>query len=85
MPDKQWQFIGDDSWNYGPLVRGVVRPVEAAVYFDEDSDSRDGGWVWFVLGALPITPPIPHYARGHAGSLQAAVAAAEAAMGIPPA
>lgn len=71
---KTWQFQGDDTWVFGELVRGLVRPVEADIYFDEESDSRKGGWIWIVYCNRPK--------RGRAITLETAALLAEAAMGI---
>lgn len=41
----EWQYIGDDTWNFGPKVRGLVRKV-ADIYFTEGVGETDYGWRW---------------------------------------
>ena len=45
-----WQLIGPDEWDFGPLIRGMVRGPQGCIYFDEDIDSERGGWVWLIPG-----------------------------------
>ena len=42
IDDLEWQYIGEDTWNFGPKIRGLVHKV-ADIYFDED---KDQGWRW---------------------------------------
>jgi hypothetical protein len=48
-PIWTWQRVGDDEWEFGEVVRGMIRDVKGCVYFDEDRDAAEGGWVWMVL------------------------------------
>lgn len=45
IDEMEWQYIGDDTWNFGPKVRGLVRKV-ADVYFTEGVGEKDYGWRW---------------------------------------
>lgn len=45
LDEMEWQYIGDDTWNFGPKVRGLVRKV-ADVYFTEGVGEKDYGWRW---------------------------------------
>lgn len=62
----------DESYDFGVPVRGIVRTVEAFVYYSPESNSRDGGWTWIAYDR----------GRGRATDLRAAVTAAETALGI---
>jgi hypothetical protein len=44
IDEMEWQYIGDDTWNFGPKVRGLVRKV-ADIYFDED---KNPSWQWLI-------------------------------------
>ncbi len=68
----KWQLVGEDDWNFGEEIRGMVRYPKASVYFDEDLVSPEGGWIWFVLGGP----------RGKAHSRSDAARCVEAALGI---
>jgi hypothetical protein len=51
-----WQMLSEDSWVFGPKVRGIVRDYYAQVYFDEEigkmgsehEHSPEYGWVWIA-------------------------------------
>jgi hypothetical protein len=58
-----WQHVGDDSWLFGRMVRGLVRDPVAEAYYDEDH-----GWVWFLHGCQT---------RGLSSSLQQAIKSVE--------
>lgn len=47
IDEMEWQYIGDDTWNFGPKVRGLVRKV-ADVYFTEGVGEKDYGWRWWT-------------------------------------
>jgi hypothetical protein len=46
-PIWTWQRVGDDEWEFGEVVRGMIREPVAELYFDEDL--APVGWVWMVL------------------------------------
>lgn len=46
IDEMEWQYIGDDTWNFGPKVRGLVRKV-ADIYFDEDK-AMSWRWITYV-------------------------------------
>lgn len=72
-----WQFQGNDSWAFGPLVRGVVRGAIAEVHFDDELKRRPGyGWVWVAFLGKGKTK------RGVEGKLEWAVEKAERALGV---
>ena len=54
-------------------MRGLVRHAIGEIYFDKDSDSAIGGWIWFCLyNKLPNGE-----SRGEAPNLQSAAKAVE--------
>lgn len=75
LPTLEWQLVDPltDGWALGHKVRGIVRGIVAEVYFDAESNSKIGGWRWFLRR---------NDTRGAAPSLLAAVAEVEAALGI---
>ena len=74
-----WQLTGDDEWDFGEMVRGMVRNVRAQIYFDEDYTGTEGGWVWLTIKDKPSCEPSP---RGRAIARWDAVRQVEEALGI---
>jgi hypothetical protein len=68
MMSLTWLRIGENEWDFGIPVRGVIREVLASVYFDEE---RNPGWIW-LLG----------HERVACNYFRDAVAAAEKALGV---
>jgi hypothetical protein len=64
-----WQLHGPDEWNFGVMVRGVVRNWAAYVYWDEEK-----GWRWNVLSSQT--------GGGYAASLMAAIDRCEQELGL---
>lgn len=74
---REWQLLGQDDWVFGVKVRGIVRDYEAQIYFDEDDDSREGGWKWLVFGS-----PTREGASGRAMNLTYALQLCEERLGV---
>jgi hypothetical protein len=74
MTELTWQCVGDDEWEFGQVVRGMIREPLGEVYFDEE---KDPGWVWFTLLPHPAESP-----RGRAYSRQQAAREVEQALGV---
>ena len=78
MDFRVWQYVGNDSWDFGIPVRGIIRDIIATVYFDGD---RNPGWIW----AANIEPnQLDRRTKGQCNYLREAVASAEEALGIKP-
>jgi hypothetical protein len=75
MNEPEWQLMGEDDWVFGVKVRGAVRCYTGCIYFDEDIDSNEGGWVWIAL----VGPPS---IRGLAVNRWTAMENVERALGI---
>ena len=78
MSDETWMMVGEDDWVFGVPVRGMVRDVLAAIYYDEDRDNKGGGWIWLTMSSRAC----PTNARGVAVSRIEAARQAERALGI---
>ena len=48
LQEFSWFFVGGDQWEFGPMVRGRVKPSMAAVYFMTDGSPGNFGWVWRI-------------------------------------
>lgn len=72
-----WVMDGEDSWIFGPLVRGYPRPVLASVYFYEGT-GRDYGWRWIILPIRKNQQPI----RGMLNSLRETINTVEEKLGL---
>jgi len=73
----EWQFVGDDSWNFGVMVRGAVRNAVGQIYFDEALEGSDGGWAWMAFrGNQPTAWGVSCYRWD-------AMAKVEEALGVP--
>jgi hypothetical protein len=70
----EWQYVGDNQWDFGIKIRGAVREKAADVFFDEAYSGPDGGWVWIVY--------TPNLTRGRAAKRHWAMAEAEKVLGI---
>lgn len=75
-PAWTWQRTGEDEWEFGEMVRGMIRAPVGEMYFDEDLSGREGGWVWFTRGVSPENP------RGVAHTRQEAARRVEEALGL---
>lgn len=69
-----WQRVSShDDWEFGEVVRGMIREPVGELYFDEEL--APVGWVWMVM--------VPgNDARGRAHSRQEAARCVEEALGI---
>jgi hypothetical protein len=66
-----------DEWEFGEVVRGVIRDPLGEIYFDPDCKSKIGGWIWFIHQHLPCDKQPP---RGIAARFQFAVEAVEESL-----
>lgn len=77
-----WVFMGDDCWNFGPVVRGFVRDVKAWVWYAEPNeeygviDWKTGGWKYRINDDNSYTY------SGEANNITDAIEKAEIALGI---
>ena len=46
----EWQCVGDDDWEFGQVVRGMIREIRGCVSFDPERNTGHGGWVWLIPG-----------------------------------
>jgi hypothetical protein len=66
-------MIGLNEWEFGEMIRGIVRHPVASIYFDDSCNSPIGNWIWLAPG---------YDKRGVAQNLGDAIEAAEREMGV---
>jgi hypothetical protein len=59
-----WQMVGEDSWEFGEVVRGMIRAPKGFVYFYQGEDEPLGSWKWCIYGGKGGTAPNRRAAAG---------------------